>query len=230
MTNQPPGRFTIDDLYELGWLEDPRLSPDGRYVAVVWVTVDRVGNGYRRHIVLVATDGGQIRRFTRGKQDRQPRWSPDGRWIAFVSNRDDERGQIYIIPVDGGEARQITSHPNGASDPAWSPDGRYIAFLAPVNAEEQAREDAGETPPPPADAWEARRSREQRQHEEEMRVDPRVITKLPYRSGTSYFDDRRRHIYLVEVTDDDQPSTPRRLTSVTSTTAHRSGCRQAMRS
>ncbi|MGQ9876472.1 MAG: prolyl oligopeptidase family serine peptidase [Chloroflexus sp.] len=213
MTNQPPGRFTIDDLYELGWLEDPRLSPDGRYVAVVWVTADRIGNGYRRHIVLVATDGGRLRRFTRGRQDRQPRWSPDGRWIAFVSNRDDERGQIYIIPVDGGEARQITSHPNGASDPAWSPDGRYIAFLAPVNAEEQVREDAGETPPPPADAWEARRSREQRQHEEEMRVDPRVITKLPYRSGTSYFDDRRRHIYLVEVTDNDQPSTLRRLTS-----------------
>ncbi|WP_322820141.1 S9 family peptidase [Chloroflexus sp.] len=213
MTNQPPGRFTIDDLYELGWLEDPRLSPDGRYVAVVWVTVDRIGNSYRRHIVLVATDGSQLRRFTRGKQDHQPRWSPDGRWIAFVSNRDDERGQIYVIPVDGGEARQLTSHPNGASDPAWSPDGRYIAFLAPVNAEEQAREDAGETPSPPADAWEARRSREQRQHEEEMRTDPRVITKLPYRSGTSYFDDRRRHIYLVEVADDEALPTPRRLTS-----------------
>jgi len=214
MTNPTLQPFKIDDLYELGWLEDPRLSPDGRYVAVVWVTVDRVGNSYHRHIALVPTDGSKpLRRFTRGKQDQQPRWSPDGQWLAFVSNRDDERGQIYLISVNGGEARQLTNHPNGASDPAWSPDGRYIAFLAPVNADEQAREDAGDSPPPPADAWEARRAREQRQHDEELRTDPRVITKLPYRSGTSYFDDRRRHIYVVEVNDDDTPATPRRLTS-----------------
>jgi dipeptidyl aminopeptidase/acylaminoacyl peptidase len=214
MTNPTLQPFKIDDLYELGWLEDPRLSPDGRYVAVVWVTVDRVGNSYHRHIALAPTDGSKpLRRFTRGKQDQQPRWSPDGQWLAFVSNRDDERGQIYLISVNGGEARQLTNHPNGASDPAWSPDGRYIAFLAPVNADEQAREDAGDSPPPPADAWEARRAREQRQHDEELRTDPRVITKLPYRSGTSYFDDRRRHIYVVEVNDDDTPATPRRLTS-----------------
>ncbi|MCX7860607.1 MAG: S9 family peptidase [Chloroflexus sp.] len=213
MTTPTLSRFKIDDLYELGWLEDPRLSPDGQLVAVVWVTVDRVNNGYHRQIALVSTVGGPLRRFTRGKQDRQPRWSPDGKWLAFVSNRDDERGQIYIIPVNGGEAQQLTNMPNGASDPAWSPDGRWIAFLSPVNAEEQAREDAGETPPPPADAWEARRAREQRQHEEELRNDPRVVTKLPYRSGTSYFDDRRRHVYVIEVNAEETPATPRRLTS-----------------
>ncbi|MCS6886876.1 S9 family peptidase [Chloroflexus sp.] len=214
MTTPTLSRFKIDDLYELGWLEDPRLSPDGQLVAVVWVTVDRVNNGYHRQIALVSTVGGPLRRFTRGKQDRQPRWSPDGKWLAFVSNRDDERGQIYIIPVNGGEAQQLTNMPNGASDPAWSPDGRWIAFLSPVNAEEQAREDAGETPPPPADAWEARRAREQRQHEEELRHDPRVVTKLPYRSGTSYFDDRRRHIYMIEVNPEAETSAiPRRLTS-----------------
>ncbi|WP_322487952.1 S9 family peptidase [Chloroflexus sp.] len=212
MTTPTPSRFTIDDLYELGWLEDPRLSPDGRRVAVVWVTVDRVNNGYRRQIVLVPTAGEPLRRFTHGKQDRQPRWSPDSKWLAFVSNRDDERGQIYVMPVDGGEARQVTSMPNGASDPAWSPDGRWLAFLSPVNAEEQAREDSG-TLPPPADAWEARRAREQRQHDEELRNDPRVVTKLPYRSGTSYFDDRRRHIYVIEISDEDTPATPCRLTS-----------------
>ncbi len=213
MTRAELSRFAVDDLYELGWIEDPRLSPDGRFTAVVWVTVDRVANRYQRQIAIVPVSGGPLRRFTRGKHDIQPRWSPDGRWLLFVSQRDDERGQIYLIPTDGGEARQLTAMPNGASDPAWSPDGRRIAFLSPVNAEEQAREDAGELPPPPADAWEARRAREQRQREEELRIDPRVITKLPYRSGTSYFDDRRRHIYLIELGDDETMPTPRRLTS-----------------
>jgi len=35
--------FAIDDLYQLGWLEDPRWSPDGRWIAFVRVSVDRAG-------------------------------------------------------------------------------------------------------------------------------------------------------------------------------------------
>lgn len=206
--------ITVDDLYELGWLEDVRISPDGRTVAYVHVRVDRRANGYARALYLVPTAGGPPRRFTSGvKQDRQPRWSPDGRSLAFVSNRDDERGQIYVIALDGGEARQLTSLPNGASDPAWSPDGRTIACLAPASEEERRREGSGAAPAAPADAWEARRASEQRQHDEERAVDPRVVAKLPYRSGTSFFDERRRHIYLAELpAADEAPATPRRIT------------------
>jgi dipeptidyl aminopeptidase/acylaminoacyl peptidase len=201
-------------LYELAWLEEVRLSPDGAQLAYVLVSVDRQANTYRRAIYVVAAAGGQPRRFTQGKkQDRQPRWSPDGRRLAFVSTRDDERGQLYVIESDGGEARQVSSLPNGASDPAWSPDGRTLACLSPVSEEERRREDAGEQPPAPADAWEARRAKEQRQHDEERTIDPRVVSRLPYRSGTSYFDERRRHVYLIELADEGAPApTPRRIT------------------
>lgn len=207
--------FTVEDLYDLAWLEDVQLSPDGRYIAFVRVAVDRVANSYRRAIYLAPTADGPARRFSAGRgQDRQPRWSPDGSRLAFVSNRDDEAGQIYVIRMDGGEAQQITRLPNGASDPAWSPDGRVVACLSQVNEAERARDDAGEAAPPPADAWAAKRAKEQRAHDEELRNDPRVVTRLPYRSGTSFFDDRRRHIYLVEVPADDieQPAAARRIT------------------
>ncbi|MGB9634049.1 MAG: TolB family protein, partial [Chloroflexaceae bacterium] len=185
-------RFTVDDLYELGWLEDARISPDGRTVAYVHVTVERRANRYRRAIYLAPAEGGAPRRFTAGApRERQPRWSPDGRRLAFVSDRHDSQGQIYVIARDGGEAQQLTAMPNGASDPVWSPDGRMIAFLAPVSEEERRREDSGEQPPPPADDWEAKRAEEQRRHDEERKIDPRVITRLPYRGGTSFFDGRR---------------------------------------
>jgi dipeptidyl aminopeptidase/acylaminoacyl peptidase len=205
--------FTIDDLYDLAWFEDVQLSPDGRTVAAVRVSVDRQNNSYRRALYLVASADGSARRFSRGKSDYQPRWSPDGRWLAFVSTRDDDSGQIYLISCDGGEAQQLTSLPNGASDPAWSPDGRRLAFLASVSEEERRREDAGELPTSAPDAWTARREREQRQHEEEQRRDPRVVTRLPYRSGTSFFDQRRRHVYLIDRPDDESetPPRPRRL-------------------
>ena len=42
--------ITVDDLYQLDWLEDPRFSPDARQVAFVRVSVDREGNRYRRDL------------------------------------------------------------------------------------------------------------------------------------------------------------------------------------
>jgi dipeptidyl aminopeptidase/acylaminoacyl peptidase len=204
--------ITIDDLYALDWIEDVQISPDGQLVAYVRVSVDRANNRYRRAIYLAPTAGGTPRRFTAGtRQDRQPRWSPDGAALAFVSTRDDERGQIYLIARDGGEARQITALPNGASDPVWHPDGTQLACLSLVNeAERQAEADPT---PAPADAWEQRRAAEARKHADELRNDPMVVTKLPYRSGTSFFDDRRRHIYLLDLpAADAPPARARRIT------------------
>jgi dipeptidyl aminopeptidase/acylaminoacyl peptidase len=211
----PRSRFTSDDLYQLGWLEDPRFSPDGRFVAYVRVTVDRSANRYRRTIWLAPTDGGPPRRFTAGTHsDIAPRWSPDGRCLAFLSTRDGDAYQLYLIAIDGGEARQVLALPHGISAPAWSPDGRRIAFLAKVNAEERAREDRGAQEPEPKDEWERKQAKERRDHQEALRFDPRVITRLPYRSGTEFFDDRRNHIYVIDVPDEEaeEPPRPRRLT------------------
>jgi dipeptidyl aminopeptidase/acylaminoacyl peptidase len=207
----------ISDLYDLDWLEDPRMSPDGQTVAYVHVRVDRVQNCYRRAIYLVPIRHGQPRRFTAGqRQDHTPRWSPDGRRLAFVSTRDDERGQIYVIRVDGGEAQQVTFMPHGAREPVWSPDGTRIAFLAACDEAERMQEDAGTAAVAPADAWEERRMREAEEHAEAQRHDPRVITRLPYRTGTDYFDNRRHHIYIVEVPTADleraERPHPRRIT------------------
>ena len=52
-----------------------------------------------------------------------PAYSPDGRWIAFSM-----RGDIWKIPVDGGEAIALTRGPHYHFEPAWSPDGRQIAL------------------------------------------------------------------------------------------------------
>ena len=53
--------------------------------------------------------------------------SADGRWLVFDSDRNGN-SDLYVMPVTGGEARQITTDPAGDYYPDWSPDGRRIVF------------------------------------------------------------------------------------------------------
>ena len=116
--------ITIEDLYKIKFLSRPCISPDGQYIAFVVTTIDDKKHEYRSSIWMIATDGGEARRFTMGTSNTSsPTWSPDGRWLAFVSEREGEsqgkdekelkkrgkgKAQIWLIPTDGGEARQLT--------------------------------------------------------------------------------------------------------------------------
>ncbi len=198
------------DLYHLAAVEDPRISPDGAWIAFVRRTRREHDNATVRAIWLVRPDGSGLRQFTSGvKPDTSPRWSPDGRWLAFVSTRRDDKPQIYLIPADGGEAQPLTWMPNGATDPAWSLDGRQIAFLSRLRPDEMQAEDGSESLPP------ARPEDLPKPDEEadKARIDPRVITRLPYRVGTSYWDGRFSQVYVVAVEPDEAGlRRPRRLT------------------
>jgi dipeptidyl aminopeptidase/acylaminoacyl peptidase len=77
-----------DDLTKLRGVGDPQISPDGTRVAFVVTTASEERDEYLSNIWVVATDGGEPRRFTTGStRDTHPRWSPDGHWLAFVSDR-----------------------------------------------------------------------------------------------------------------------------------------------
>ncbi|HEY3055018.1 MAG TPA: winged helix-turn-helix domain-containing protein [Thermoanaerobaculia bacterium] len=94
----------------------PAFSPDGSVLAY---SSDAGGT---THIYRRAIGGGDEMQVTDGNGEDQPSWSPDGKSIAFVSVR---HGGIWIVPVAGGEAVQLTTM---GSRPAWSPDASEIAF------------------------------------------------------------------------------------------------------
>ena len=97
---------------------DERSKQDYRYVSQLY-TVDL--NGLAAPVQLT---------FTK-ESSSQPAWSPDGRRIAFV-RAVDGKPQIFILPLAGGEAWQLTRSSFGAFNPKWSPDGSRIVFSSSV--------------------------------------------------------------------------------------------------
>lgn len=205
--------FRAEDLFDLQFTEDAQISPDGKHVAFVKVTVDKIGNKYNRNIWLadLGSTPPRVRQFTFGaKADTTPRWSPDSKTLAFTSARGG-KPQIYLIALEGGEARAITALPAGASGPVWSKDGTRIAFNSSVSAEDREREDSGETEPPPNSALEAKHRDEVKEEAEKKKADPKVITRFPYRTGTEYMGDKYTHIYVMDIPAEGETGKPERI-------------------
>jgi dipeptidyl aminopeptidase/acylaminoacyl peptidase len=106
--------------------------------------------------------------------------------------RGGERPQIWLLPMEGGEARQLTDLPRGASAFVWSPDGRSIAFLSPTLPADFDKKKEGDEP-----------------------SDVRVITRAVYRNnGSGYAEPGRpQHIWLVDIPD--AGTAPRKARQVT---------------
>lgn len=118
-----------DDLFKMQFLQGAALSPDGTKIVYALSRYDEESDSDKVALWLINLETNELRQMTSGDhQDTNPRWSPDGKSIGFMSTRSGTP-QLYILPVDGGEARQLTKLEQGVRDgPIWSPDGKTIAF------------------------------------------------------------------------------------------------------
>ncbi len=120
------------DLFNLRFLNGGNLSPDASQLIYYVAQIDAEKDKEFSAIHLLDIASGNARQMTDGKaKDSKPAWSPDGKSIAFVSDRGG-KPQLFLLPVDGGEARQLTRLERGVGGGgfAWSPDGSAIAFTA----------------------------------------------------------------------------------------------------
>ena len=128
---RPP---TQDDIYDIKYVCEASLSPDG--TQAVYVLSETLGKGEKEKqslsIWLVPTDGGNPRRLTYGSgSNYNPCFSRDGKLIYFLSTRG-KTTQIYRMPVDGGEAEAVTDLPQGIGAFELAPDGKSLVFAAAI--------------------------------------------------------------------------------------------------
>jgi dipeptidyl aminopeptidase/acylaminoacyl peptidase len=135
----PPANpfISVDDLLALKVASDPQISPDGSLIAFTILQCHEETNTTSSAIWLLHCKDGKTQtpsqmtgRGIEKHHDFAPRWSPDGQFLAFLSDRNGSI-QIYILPLAGGEALQISNLSHGITEYSWRPDGRALMAHSP---------------------------------------------------------------------------------------------------
>lgn len=97
----------------------------------------------RKHLMVIPAGGGAARDLTPGFIYDVPPFSlaggedyavsPDGKEVAYAAKLDEDQAtstnsDIYVVPVEGGEARKVSTSAGADNTPAYSPDGKWLAW------------------------------------------------------------------------------------------------------
>ena len=116
------------DVFELEWVSDPQISPDGTQIVYRRNGFDIMKDNSRGNLWIINTDGTSHRKLTsREVGESQATWSPNGDRIAFVSSTN-EGAEIYMYWVSSGQIAKLSQLVKSPGNLTWSPDGSQIAF------------------------------------------------------------------------------------------------------
>jgi len=134
-TGQAKHTPTLEESLSLKSIGDPKISPDGRFVAYQLQETNWKDNEFVRQIWLVNVATGKSIQLTRGKKSAGGAdWSPDGRWLAFVT----EREPAAIEPAPPAEKKEEKKdekkEEKKESEPG-KPAGTQIWLISPEGGE-----------------------------------------------------------------------------------------------
>lgn len=181
------------DVFQLEWVADPQISPDGSQVVYRRMGMSIMDDRKAGNLWSINVDGSNHRKLTSyDGNESSARWSPDGKRIAYT-RRTDQGSEIHIYWTESGQTARITQLEKSPGNITWSPDGKQIAFTMTV----------GEKPPvlvkspakPKGAKWADK---------------PRVTDRMYHeRDGSGYVPPGFSHIFVVP----SEGGSPRQITS-----------------
>jgi dipeptidyl aminopeptidase/acylaminoacyl peptidase len=189
---EAPRSLKPEDIFALKTVGDPRISPDGRWVAYTVRSLDPKADSADTDVYMLPFEGGTALQLTASpKAENRPRFSPDGRYLAFLSGRDGKKTQVWLLDRRGGEAARLTDYKADVGDLVWSPDGKRLALVVGDVDPDDANEEKAEAEKPGI----------------AKTPKPIVVRRLQFkRDGEGYLRDLRQHLYVFDV--ESKVSTP----------------------
>ncbi len=137
LTTDSERYFKSEDIFNLEYVSEVQVSPNGKYVAYVRRSNDIMSDSSRANVWLASVDGKSHRPLLSSKKSYYSiRWSPDGSRFAYLSN-EEGKPQLYVRWMDTGQTALVTNVTSNPSNITWSPDGKHIAFTMSVDAKEK---------------------------------------------------------------------------------------------
>lgn len=126
---QQKSNLELTDIFDMEYVSDPQISPDGEKVIYVRNFKDIMTDKNHANLWMVNADGSKNRPLTTGNQnDFAPRWSHDGSKIIFSSNRQDDKMKLYLMWIDTRQILALTNTPQSPRNISWSHSDKQLAF------------------------------------------------------------------------------------------------------
>ena len=126
--------FKSLDVFELQYVSDPQISPDGSKIIYVRTKMDIMKDGRSSSIWIINSDGSNHQKLTSNSfSESSPRWSPDGKKISFISSIDDSNGtEIYMYWLDSKQYSSISQLDESPRSLKWSRAVSYTHLTLPT--------------------------------------------------------------------------------------------------
>ena len=126
---QVQSNLELLDIFNMEYVSDPQISPDGSKVIYVRNFKDVMTDRNLSNLWIVNFDGSNNRPLTTGNHnDFAPKWSHDGTKITFKSNMADEKMKLYLMWLDTKETLALTNTQQAPGQVSWSHNDQYVAF------------------------------------------------------------------------------------------------------
>lgn len=128
--------FSSMDVFELEWVTDPQIAPDGQHIVYERRGMDIMKDRRSSRIWLIKADGSEHQKLSSSDvNESKPRWSPDGTRIAYVSSTE-QGSELFVYWLKTGKTARLSQLENSPGNLAWSADGKHIAFTMFVDGSE----------------------------------------------------------------------------------------------